>query len=67
MKRTKANAELRELARRHCVNLYELAAALGVSDSTIYRWFRTEMPEDLYREVYNAIYDVGSVPPEERR
>lgn len=44
MKRVKANAELRELAQRHNVTLYEIAEEMGVADSTMYRWFRTEMP-----------------------
>ncbi len=66
MKRVKANAELRELAQRHNVTLYEIAEEMGVADSTMYRWFRTEMPDDLHGEVMNAIYSVGAVVPEDR-
>lgn len=66
MKRAKANSELRELASAHSVCLFEIAQEMGVADSTVYRWFRTEMSQELHDEVKNAIYQVGSTAPEDR-
>lgn len=66
MKRAKANSELRELARRHEVRLFEIAQEMGVADSTVYRWFRTPMDDELHQAVMNAIYAVGSIAPEDR-
>ena len=64
MKKAKANAELRELAEKNGVNLYEIAVKMGVADSTVYRWFRTEMPDNLHSEVMNAILSVGAAAQE---
>ena len=66
MKKAKTNMELRELAQRHNVTLYQIAEEMGVADSTMYRWFRTEMGQELHDDVRNAIFAVGSVPPEDR-
>ena len=65
MKKAK-NAELRELAQRNNVNLYEIAEMMGVADSTVYRWFRTEMSRELRDNVRSAIFNAGNVPPEDR-
>lgn len=44
MTRTKANLDVREQAKKAGVYLWEIAAALGVSEPTFNRRMRVEMP-----------------------
>lgn len=45
MTRTKANLDVRECAKKAGVYLWQVAAAIGVSEPTFNRRMRVEMPE----------------------
>lgn len=51
----KANEDVRKIIHNKRIYHYELANALGVSEATLCRWLRTELPEQKKAEVYAAI------------
>ncbi len=55
MTRTKANSDVRECARKAGVYLWQIAAAIGVSEPTFNRRMRVEMPEHEKEYVRNII------------
>lgn len=55
MMRTKANLDVRECAKKAGIYLWQIAAAMGVSEPTFNRWLRTEMPTDKKACVKSAI------------
>ena len=55
MARTKANLDVREKAKEAGVYLWQIAAAIGVSEPTFNRWLRTEMPTKKKEQVKQAI------------
>lgn len=40
------NCEIRESLRMHSMKQWELADLLGLSEQTVCRWLRKELPED---------------------
>ena len=50
-----ANAEIRELIFNHRLRHYEVAGQLRVSECTLSRWLRTELPPTKKREILEAI------------
>ncbi len=44
--RVKANTDVREQAKKAGIYLWQIAAAIGVSEPTFNRWLRTEMSAD---------------------
>ncbi|MCM1330602.1 MAG: hypothetical protein NC253_14320 [Ruminococcus sp.] len=55
MTRTKANLDVRECAKKAGVYLWEIAAAIGVSEPTFNRRMRVEMPESEKEQVKAVI------------
>lgn len=50
-----ANKEVRRAARIADVPIWKIAYALGISEPTIFRWLRTELPEEKKRAMLEAI------------
>ncbi len=55
MTRTKANLDVREKAKAAGVYLWQIAAAIGVSEPTFNRRMRVEMPEAEKEQVKKVI------------
>lgn len=55
MTRTKANLDVRECAKKAGVYLWQIAAAIGVSEPTFNRRMRVEMPETEKEQVKKVI------------
>lgn len=53
------NQDIRTLAKRHGVRFYEIGAAIGVSEATITRWLRFELPADKKEQLLQAIADIA--------
>lgn len=41
-----ANAEIKQIARKHKIPQWRIALALGISEATLTRWLRVELPPD---------------------
>lgn len=50
-----ANKEIRKAARVADIPLWRIAAELGISEPTMTRWLRTELPEERRLQVLTAI------------
>ncbi len=55
MVRTKANLDVRECAKKAGIYLWQIAAAIGVSEPTFNRRMRVEMPESEKEQVKHVI------------
>lgn len=49
------NKEVRRAARIANVPIWKVAYALGISEPTIFRWLRTELPEEKKSAMMAAI------------
>ena len=50
-----ANLEIRQLIREKRLKHYEVAAALGIAETTFCRWLRTELPEEWKIKIKEVI------------
>lgn len=50
-----ANERIRSAAKEHNLHLWEIAAALNISDNTFSRQLRNELPEDRQNEIISKI------------
>lgn len=50
-----ANNDVRKAARVAAVPMWKVAMVLGISEPTIFRWLRTELPEDKKAAMMAAI------------
>ena len=57
---SKTSKELREQMRRHGVKQWEVANALGVSESTIIRWMRGEPSTEHAAMIAEAIEELST-------
>lgn len=55
----KANQDIRDYAAQKGVYFWEIAMKLGVSEQTITRWMRVELPADKRREIEQVINDIA--------
>lgn len=55
-----ANADIRAAAKEAGVSLWEIADALNVSEPTVTRMLRHELPDDRKHELMAAIKSVSS-------
>ena len=55
MVRTKANLDVRECAKKSGIYLWQIAAAIGVSEPTFNRRMRVEMPETEKEQIKKVI------------
>ncbi|MCQ2408221.1 MAG: hypothetical protein MJ065_06800 [Oscillospiraceae bacterium] len=51
----KANQDIRDYAAQKGGYFWEIAMQLGISEPTITRWMRVELPEDKRREIRQII------------
>ena len=55
----KANQDIRDCAAKKGVYFWEIAMKLGISEPTITRWMRVELPADKHREIEQVINDIA--------
>ena len=55
----RANQEIREYAAKRGVFLWEIALAMGISEPTMTRKLRTELPEDERRKIAQIINEIA--------
>lgn len=53
------NEEVRKAARIADVPIWKIAMVLGISEPTIFRWLRTELPEDRKAAMMAAIDELS--------
>jgi predicted transcriptional regulator len=46
-------------ARKKGIRMYHIAYFIGVTESTLSRYFRKPMKEDIKNKIVNAIYSLG--------
>lgn len=56
----KANQDIRDYAAKKGVYFWEIAMKLGISEPTITRWMRVELPADKRREIEQVISDIAT-------
>lgn len=56
----KANNDIRERAQRERVYLYEVANAIGISEPTLMRRLRCELPQEEKNRYFEAIDRIKS-------
>lgn len=49
------NVEIRDMITKNGLFLWQLADMLNVSESTVYRWLRHELPQERKKEIMSAI------------
>lgn len=52
------NREIRLMARGRGVQMWRVAKAMGVSEPTLYRWMREELPEDKKVQIMQIIAEL---------
>ena len=57
----RANQEIRDYAVKNSVYLWEIALALGVSEPTMTRKLRTELPDRDREEIMRIINDLAAM------
>lgn len=57
---SKTSKELREKMRRHGVKQWEVANALGVSESTLIRWMRGEPSAEHVEMIKEAVEELST-------
>ena len=57
---TRENQRIREAAKRSDVYLWEVAAVLGIADTTFSRWLRRELPEEEQEKILGIIADIAA-------
>ena len=57
------NEGIRMTARKNKIALWEIAEKLGISEATITRWMRVQIPEEKENRILQAIKEIV----EERR
>lgn len=55
----KANEHIRDAAKKAGVHLWEVAAAIGVSDPTLVRWMRFPLTKEKEARIMEAISALG--------
>ena len=53
-----ANNDLRGYMRKHFVPYWKLALKIGVAESTLIRWLRTELPEHKKQEYMSMVDEI---------
>lgn len=56
---TKENEKIRRTARAAGIPLWRIAAAIGVSEPTLTRWMRTQLPEDKEQRIMSAVLELS--------
>lgn len=53
------NQNLRTILKLKGIPMWKLAKQIGISEPTITRWFRTELPTEKYEKVITAIQELS--------
>lgn len=61
---SKANADIREAAKKAGVYLYNIADRLGVCENTLTIRLRRELSKDKKRQIFDIIREIASERPE---
>ena len=56
---TKNNMDIREALAAKKMTQWQLAILLGISEPTLTRWMRQELPEERKKEILNQIENGG--------
>jgi transposase-like protein len=59
VKMKKPNDDIRLLAKKEGVYLWQIADRLGIAEITLIRWLRKPLPEDKKKKILNAIYELA--------
>ena len=59
----KANQYIRDYAAKKGVYFWEIAMKLSISEPTMTRWMRVELPEDKRREIVQIIEKIAGSRP----
>lgn len=59
MRNQQKNKQIREEAKKAGVYLWQIAKYLGVSEATLTRWMRDELPEDTKAKCMDAIRNLN--------
>lgn len=59
--REKANRDVREAAKAANAPIWAIGARIGVSEATITRWLRQELPADKKAEIMEAINTIAAM------
>jgi hypothetical protein len=54
-----SNMEIREMAKKKCVKLWEVAHKLGVNDGNFSRKLRLELPTNEKQVIISIIHDLS--------
>lgn len=54
------NSDVREAAKKSGVYLYSVAAELGISEPTLTRWLRFELPKEKKKRILFAISQLSA-------
>ena len=54
------NSDIRAEAKKNCVFLYEVADKLGISEPTMTRMLRRELPQEKKNDIYKAISEIAA-------
>lgn len=54
------NLDIRTAAKENCVFLYEIAEKLGISEPTMTRLLRRELPQEKKDDINNAISEIAA-------
>ena len=58
MKKVKANLDIREILKSVDITQWELANKLNISETTLVRKLRKELPEDEKQEILKMILEI---------
>lgn len=51
-------SEIKSVASRKRVAIWMIADKLGISENTLYRWLRHDLPEEKQQQVLDAIREI---------
>ena len=51
----KLNQDIKETIRKARIHQWEVASAIGISESTLIRWLRDELPEEKRMRILSAV------------
>lgn len=49
------NEEIKKIIKKTRFKQYEIATVIGISEATLCRWFRKELPAEQKEKIMNAI------------
>ena len=52
------NQDIRKLLKEKDIKMWQLADQLGISEPTITRWFRRELPQDKKKHIIKVIKEM---------